>query len=67
MTRQGDTSANALLAAQQARSSSYGQLGSALGKYLGGGGTFGMGGSNPVKSTVGYQDPYAQFSYGDSA
>jgi hypothetical protein len=36
MTRQGDTSANALLAAQQARSSSYGQLGSVLGKYLGG-------------------------------
>ena len=34
MTRQGDTSANALLAAQQARSSSYGQLGSALSKYL---------------------------------
>ena len=31
---QGDTSANALLAAQQARSSSYGQLGSALGRYL---------------------------------
>lgn len=31
---QGETSANALLAAQQARSSSYGQLGSALGKYL---------------------------------
>lgn len=31
---QGDTSANALLAAQQARSSSYGQVGSALGRYL---------------------------------
>ena len=31
---QGETSANALLAAQQARSSSYGQLGSALSKYL---------------------------------
>jgi len=31
---QGETSANALLAAQQARSSSYGQLGSALGRYL---------------------------------
>ena len=50
---QGETSANALLAAQQARSSSYGQLGSALGKYLnptykygafgGGSGTFGEG------------------------
>jgi hypothetical protein len=34
MSGQGDTSANALLAAQQARSSSYGQLGSALSKYL---------------------------------
>jgi hypothetical protein len=34
MTGQGETSANALLAAQQARSSSYGQLGSALGRYL---------------------------------
>jgi hypothetical protein len=31
---QGETSANALLAAQQARSSSYGQFGSALSKYL---------------------------------
>jgi hypothetical protein len=31
---QGETSANALLAAQQARSSSYGQFGSALNKYL---------------------------------
>jgi len=50
---QGETSANALLSAQQARSSSYGQLGSALGKYLnptykygafgGGSGTFGEG------------------------
>jgi hypothetical protein len=34
MSGQGETSANALLAAQQARSSSYGQLGSALGRYL---------------------------------
>jgi hypothetical protein len=34
MSGQGETSANALLAAQQARSSSYGQLGSALSKYL---------------------------------
>lgn len=34
MMNQGDTSANALLAAQQARSSSYGQLGSALSKYM---------------------------------
>ena len=67
MTRQGDTSANALLAAQQARSSSYGQLGSELAKYLGGGGTFGMGGGNSSQPTVGRQDPYAQFRYGDSA
>lgn len=53
MIGQGETSANALLAAQQARSSSYGQLGSALSKYLnptykygafgGGSGTFGEG------------------------
>jgi hypothetical protein len=34
MSGQGETSANALLAAQQARSSSYGQFGSALSKYL---------------------------------
>jgi hypothetical protein len=37
MAGQGENSANALLAAQQARSSSYGQVGSALSKYLGGG------------------------------
>ena len=53
MSGQGETSANALLAAQQARSSSYGQLGSALGRYLnptykyggfgGGSGSFGEG------------------------
>lgn len=55
MVGQGETSANALLAAQRARSSSYGELGSALGKYLsssptynygafgGGSGTFGEG------------------------
>jgi len=64
---QGETSANALLAGQQARQSAYGQLGSAFGKYLGGGGTFGMGSSNVSQPTVGYQDPYAQFSYGTSA
>ena len=67
MSGQGETSANALLASQQARSSSYGQLGSALGKYLGGGGTFGMGGGNSAQPTGGYQDPYGQFRYGDSA
>jgi hypothetical protein len=53
MSGQGETSANALLAGQQARSSSYGQLGGALSKYLsptykygafgGGSGTFGEG------------------------
>jgi hypothetical protein len=53
MIGQGETSANALLAAQRARSSSYGQVGSALGRYLnptynygafgGGSGTFGEG------------------------
>lgn len=34
MTGQGETTANALLASQQARSSAYGQVGSALSKYL---------------------------------
>lgn len=34
MSGQGENSANALLAAQQARSSAYGQFGSALSKYL---------------------------------
>lgn len=34
MSQQGVTSANALLAGQQARSSSYGQIGNALSKYL---------------------------------
>jgi hypothetical protein len=34
---QADVGANALLAAQQARSSSYGQVGNVLGRYLGGG------------------------------
>jgi hypothetical protein len=38
---QSNVAANALLAGQQARSSSYGQLGNVLGKYLGGGGSFG--------------------------
>ena len=42
MTGQGETTANALLAAQRARSSAYGDVGSALGKYLSGSG-FGMG------------------------
>jgi hypothetical protein len=42
---QGSNSANAMLAAQRARGSAYGQLGSALGGYLGGGGGgFGRGG-----------------------
>lgn len=35
---QGDTTANALLAARRAQGSAYGQLGSALGRYLGAGG-----------------------------
>ena len=53
MMNQGETSANALLASQRARSSSYGQLGNALTKYMnptynygafgGGSGTFGEG------------------------
>jgi hypothetical protein len=60
---QGETSANALLASERARQSSYGQVGSALGRYLGGGGSFG--GSSFASPTSGYQDPYAQFRYGD--
>lgn len=44
MAGQGETTANALLASQRARSSAYGDVGSALGKYLGGGGYTGMGG-----------------------
>ena len=44
MTAQGVNTGNALIAGQQARQSSYGELGSALGKYLGGGGSgFGTG------------------------
>jgi len=61
---QGETSANALLYGQRARESAYGQAGSALGRYLGGGGNFSFGSSSP-SPTVGYQDPYAQFRYGD--
>jgi hypothetical protein len=64
MAGQGETTANALLYGQRARESSYGQVGSALGRYLGGGGNFGFGSSSP-SPTVGYQDPYAQFRYGD--
>jgi hypothetical protein len=60
---QGETSANALLASERARQSSYGQVGSALGRYLGGGGSFG--GSSFASPISGYQDPYAQFRYGD--
>ena len=54
---QGSNTANALLAAQQARSSSYGQLGSALGKYLGGAGGFGpagFGGGGQMDELRGY-------------
>lgn len=44
MVGQGENTANSLLAQQQARSSSYGQLGNVLGKYLGSGS--GSGGSS---------------------
>jgi hypothetical protein len=64
MAGQGETSANALLYGQRARESAYGQAGSMLGKYLGAGGNFSFGSSSP-SPTVGYQDPYAQFRYGD--
>jgi len=64
MAGQGETTANALLYGQRARESAYGQAGSALGRYLGGGGNFSFGSSSP-SPTVGYQDPYAQFRYGD--
>ena len=59
-TQQGETAANALLASQRARGSAYGQLGSALGGFLG---APSMGASAP---TIGYQDPYAAFRYGSS-
>ena len=64
MAGQGETTANALLYGQRARESAYGQAGSALGRYLGAGGNFSFGSSSP-SPTVGYQDPYAQFRYGD--
>jgi hypothetical protein len=50
MNQQGVNTGNALLAGQQARSSAYGQVGSALGKYLGGFSTPGYGGGaiNPA-------------------
>jgi hypothetical protein len=50
MNQQGVNTGNALLAGQQARSSAYGQVGSALGKYLGGFNTPGYGGGaiNPA-------------------
>jgi hypothetical protein len=46
---QGETSANALLAGQRARQSAYGEVGSALGKYLGSSSNtpFGFGKVNP--------------------
>jgi hypothetical protein len=50
MANQGVTSANALLAGQQARASSYGQVGSALSKYLGAGGSFGGGGGGTFQA-----------------
>jgi hypothetical protein len=50
---QGNMAANAGLAAQQARSSSYGQVGNALGRYLGGGSSFG-GGSYMGEPYAGY-------------
>jgi hypothetical protein len=53
MSGQGINSANALLAGQQARSSSYGELGSALGKYLGAGGSFGGGGGGTFQADPG--------------
>jgi hypothetical protein len=60
MSGQGINSANALLAGQQARSSSYGQLGSALGKYLGGG-VGGMGGTGVTNTPY---DFYGISEYG---
>ena len=53
MTQQGVNTGNALLASQQAQSSSYGQLGSVLGKYLGSSGSSGIG---TVGTTAGYYD-----------
>ena len=50
MYQQGVNTGNALIAGQQARESSYGQLGSAFGKYLTGG-NFGGGGGNPMSTS----------------
>ena len=54
---QGSDTANALLAAQRARGSAYGSIGSALGKYLGGAGGFGpagFGGGGQMDELRGY-------------
>jgi len=52
MSQQGVNTGNALLAGQQAQSSSYGQLGSVLGKYLGSSGSSG-GSSGAFKADPG--------------
>ena len=60
MMGQGENTANSLLAQQQARSSSYGQLGNVLGKYLGN--NSGVGGSSGQFQA----DPYA-YSFGSQS
>jgi hypothetical protein len=58
MYQQGVNTGNALISGQQARSSSYGQLGSALGKYLSGGGGNPMT-TSPMTFGGGYGSGYA--------
>lgn len=50
MYQQGVNTGNAMLAGQQARESSYGQLGSSLGKYIQSGGNFGFGSRDPLSN-----------------
>ena len=50
MYQQGVNTGNALLASQQARESSYGQLGSSLGKYIQAGGRFGFSPQDPLSN-----------------
>jgi hypothetical protein len=53
MYNQGVNTGNALIAAQQGRQSTYGDLGSALGKYLGGANGTGYGGAQAAFSQTG--------------
>jgi len=65
--QQGVNAANALIAGTNAQTSAYGDIANIYGRTRPNfGNFFGGGGNNPAPS-IGYQDPYAQFRYGDSA